>query len=401
MKRLFAGSILGLVIWAAGVMPPAWAAASMSIGRSTGLEARGSVSIRVQASSSLSLRWTEVDVLGSHPVASDLATIYGRPNNDPTKQYACCSFGSTTNPWQYDVPWDTANDTPYNGTYTLQLKAAEQTQRDPVCSSDSSTNFDCKSITVKVNNPPQAPSWETEPTVQKDNGAPVVHMTWSYSGDEPDLREFQVSRDGKVVAYLAAPGAGTYEFNDAGFPETGYGGSYTYKLMALRSSTVGPNNCGLGSGSKVCVGTYAGSSKSVTLVEPKPTEGTNTGGTSTGGSKNGSTTGSSGGFRPAPSSSTIVGGRRITRAPGEGDEFFYSGTYKSTLPYDTNKFVLVPDTQGAGKGTTKRIEAIQAGSTGTSPIGDPIHDRSLLLPFAGGLLLFLGAAHTRRLLRDR
>jgi hypothetical protein len=387
-------------------MPPAWADASLSVGRSTGLEAKGAISIRIEASSASGLRWAEVDVFGSHTVAPDLAKISYRPNpDDPNSQYACCSYATTSNPLQQDIPWDTRTDTPYNGTYTFRLKAAEQFRSDPVCSTSASSRFDCIDITVKVNNPPEAPQWDAVPAVT-EGSPPNVRMSWSYGGDEPDMREFQVVRDGKVIAYVAAPGPGTYDFNDGNFPDTGYAGSYSYKIMALRSSVVGPNKCGTAGGGysagSPCIGTYTSSSHSVSLVEPKQTTGGgggSFGGGSTPGST-GSTSGSSVGFRPAPGSRTIVGGRNIRRLPGEDDGFFTSGTYKATLPYDTNKFVFVPNGT-AGGDDTNRIEAIEPGSTGASPIGDPIHDRTLLLPFAGGLLLFLGAAHTRRLLRDR
>jgi hypothetical protein len=95
----------------------------------------------------------------------------------------------------------------------------------------------------------------------------------------------------------------------------------------------------------------------------------------------------------------IVGGRTITRSSCPDCHEFYEGSYSTSLPYPQDRSVLIPNRSGGGsRQPTNRLEAL-AGEKTSAPLGVPIRDRSVLLPFAGGLLLFLTAAHVRRLLR--
>lgn len=418
MKRLFVrGAVLGLALWLVAPAPSAWAATTFRIQNPNDVEngqyqewansaiiTGRNVPVHFEAYATSGLAWAQIDILGLPGWSRE--TIQRDPD-DGSSYTASSGRGTSGDRIVYDLAWDTAGtgglNKGYNGTFTIRYFSSEHFAGAADCSStDGDGYFNCVDRKFRVNNPPGAVDWASGPSSSKDDsGRPVVHLSWSYGGNEPDMREFAILRDGSAtpIAYMPFEGSGTYSFDDKSYADSGYAGSHSYSVMALRTSSVGPNKCSSnGTYLKTCIG-KSSATRSITLVEPT---GTGTGGGSTPGGTPGSTPGSGSkgstnpGFRPAPVGTVIVGGRRLTSGCRDCEEF-YQGTYSTNLPYAQNQFLLVPKPGSGGK-SSNRLEALP-GENNSAPLGVPLRDRSVLLPFAGGLLLFLAAAHVRRLLR--
>lgn len=410
-RRLFLrGTVLGFILWAAFPMGVAQATPSISISRASGAQAAGTIDISWTASASAGMRWARVEILGSHAPSGcrqgvpDCENSLGGPGSPDYQQ----SVGNT-------YEWNTVAETPWNGTYTFRVTGY---------SYEPTGAQAFEQISVLVNNPPKTPTWASGISSGKDGGKPYASFSWNYTGTEPDLREFQIVRSGPGGNFVmsvssvdpskqgcsasGANGDKTYTCTDAAFASSGYGGTYTYRVWALRSSPSGPDACRLdaagnaypNNATRPCIGRATSSTQSATIDEPSPTS--NGGGSSGGGSGSGSGSGgtsTSGGgataLRPPPPGTTIVGG---SRPAGANTDFrdFYTGEYSTRLPYQ-ERTLLLPDGQRqiGGQETTTEV------TTSTTPFGVPIKSRTVLLPMAAGLLLFLGAAHVKRLLTDR
>ena len=120
--------------------------------------------------------------------------------------------------------WDTQPTAKKNGNYTFAATAAQGGVLG--LGLTTSPNPEPKQVTLKVNNPPVAP---TGVQTTLDSGVPVV--SWS-ANPEPDIKGYQVYRsDGALQSGLVA---GT-SFRDANAPT---GQPLSYKVSALRFSPV-------------------------------------------------------------------------------------------------------------------------------------------------------------------
>ena len=278
-----------------------------------------------------------------------------------------------------------------NGSYQLRVQAA-----DALGTTNSGT------FAVRVNNKPSVPTWSDSPTVDGQNSnQPVVTLRWD-ANPEPDMVEYHYVRtnpDGTQVEYAVSatsPGGqgcdrdGTgYICYDDDFPSSQFGGTYSYSLIAYRSSpATSADPCAIGSGN--CIASSQSDDTSIQIDEPPPpSPGQATGGGGGGTRKTGSgvgTTKSSGGTTTRHASGT--GG-------GTGHTYcdFYCGSFKSQLPYDQRQ-VLIP----SGNGKRPIFAAGPTLGTGID-IGEQPNKR-LWFSLAAGLLLMLCAAHMARLLRD-
>lgn len=278
--------------------------------------------------------------------------------------------------------WDTSSLTRYNGDYRLILTVRDHGGA-PMT----------QAATVHVNTPPATPDWVSL-TSSTQGGRPVATLKWK-KNSEPDITGYRVTRTSSTGSPTSwrvdASGSGggcsasgdTITCNDSAFPDSNYGGDYSYNLSATRSSPV--SSSGVSSGQ---------SARSTTVTEPRPPTGGGGGGGGTGGTGGGSTptgrpgsvgpTGPSGGPTPTPSPTEID---PFAPVPGE----FYSGTYKETLEY--------------GKRTTlvlgEKAHRADTGFFGGDSDLPPLDARKMLLPIAGGLFMISATLHFRRILRDR
>ncbi len=402
-RRLTLIGSLVLLLWA--LLPAAPAHAKPSISVSGGGTVSGQVTMNVSVTSGdpAGLAYVSMRLTSAVQEAND--AMAENPGTFPTKRDpgGNAEWGNGDQPdWVGAFNWDSRADTPYNGVYSFEVTAKDN--------SDGSVE-EKPPVTVRVNNPPAAADffgWEQQGTVYKNATA---KLSWRYGGDEPDFREFQIERvgpDGTKMAsvspnYPEKQGCtidnSIYSCTDGPYPADG---SYRYRIIALRASPTGSSTqCRLdGDGNQIpnngfapCVGTASTASRTAAVTKPQASPSPTTGGS---GGSGGSGGGSSLGFRKAEVSRTIVGAQRRT---GEDDAEFFQGTYTTKLPY-SNQTLIVPEGQATVPGQN-RVEAVGGSENSPRPLGIPLTDRTVLLPMAGGLLLFLGAAHFRRLLADR
>lgn len=283
-----------------------------------------------------------------------------------------------------------------NGDITFRVTARE-------ASPGSDTNTD--SHTVKLNNVPEEP--EELALDPDEQGAaerePTILVTWEANPEEDiavgddevnDIAEYRYYRQDpagglceEICEFAVSaedPGeqgcdrsGDTYECVDDYFPTSGYDGTFAYSVVAFRKSPDGVD-CALPADDE-CIASKESDAVSASLTEPdestptpSPTGGTGgTGGSGTGGS----------GFR----TQSGHGPTRVLGRRSSGTSEFYTGSYDESLPFGQRN-ILIPGSGGV-------VTELAAGPGG---VGDG--KRGVMIPVAGGLLLFLGAAHARRLL---
>jgi hypothetical protein len=273
---------------------------------------------------------------------------------------------------------------------------------------------------LSLNNPPTPPQWAASPSVSgASSHAPVVTLKWTAS-PEPDIQEYRFLRtdpSGATKQYpvdAASPSAqgcslngSTYTCYDTDFPSSGFGGTYSYALVAYRSSPSTADTCYYPNQQTPCIGATSNDVRQVSIVEPSPSPtatGGTTGGTGGGGTGGGGsvTVGGGGGTGSVPTGVPSVATPGQTHAPTnvQGQTFnpgdcFTCGTYKETLPYgslpgDGQSGTFVPQ---PGQGPALAAgSGIGSGSSGPDP-------RQLWVSVAAGLVLLLTAGHVARVLR--
>ena len=277
------------------------------------------------------------------------------------------------------------------------------------------------SITVNLNNAPTPPAWAASPTVSgASKNQPVVTLRWNAS-PEPDIQEYRFLRtdpSGNTKQYPvqasnpSAQGCSesgtTYTCYDTDFPSSGFGGTYSYTLVAYRSSPSQADTCYYPNQQTPCIGATSTDVRSVSIVQPTPSPAA-TGGTGgstggPGGTGGGSFGGTSGGVGTVPTGVPSVASAnqssQQSRTAVQGQTFnpgdcFTCGTYGKTLPYGSlpgdgqSGTITVP---GSGQGPIAAGAGIGSGSSGPDP-------RQLWVSIAAGLVLLLTAGHVARVLR--
>jgi hypothetical protein len=384
-RQIIRGALVGLVFAAAtGVLPAHATLNNMKITHPTdGATVAGTTLVDFEVTSDSGLSWARLAITGT---ASSPGQVFEETS-------------AATGRYGKSFSWVTTQLTPYNDEYTVTFSAREN-----VTGQEKSD-----SILVRVSNPPATPQWAASPRVTNGaGGRKVVTLSWR-ANTEPDIREYRLTRvdpsgDEAVLGPVSAvhpdyqgcvKSSGVITCQDTRFEQTGYGGTYSYRVQALRNSPVPDEQCGLdtdgnptASGGS-CVSSSPSSAKSATLVEPKPTPTPKPAGTSGGSGTTPTTTVTSGPPAPAPVR---------TYAPGEDPREFYTGTYSPQLPYQPKTLLESPAAGGGGSSqqSETRVEATKQ----TRIVSEPLDARGKVLPVAGGLLAILAAAHVRRLLRD-
>lgn len=255
---------------------------------------------------------------------------------------------------------------------------------------------------LKVNNRPSVPAWADDPVVEGDaTREPIVELRWA-ANPEPDILEYHFVRtgpDGDQREYAVSsskPGGqgcdrdGTgYICFDDDFPSEGFEGTYTYSLIAFRSSPASSTPCALSSGT--CVQSAMSDDIGASLDEPEPPSPDPTPTSSSGGGRGGR--GSTGGTTSSPTSGSSTPRTRTSGGSGASYCDFYCGEYKKNLPYDP-KQVLVPSGGNGGRPVFAAGPGLGSGISVEDDAGN-----RLWTSLAGGLLLILFSAHMARLLR--
>jgi hypothetical protein len=385
--------VVGIAVGQAEAAPtaPAWSVYQGSQPVSNGNLVDGTISIQgtSRADTAYSIRSMKLDATG------------------PGGTY-CVIAQSSSSP--LSTSWDTnsCSGSTANGQYTLKMTATES---NGLTSSSTSSTF-----TVYVNNSPSAPNWYGGLVVTgASQRQPVVTLRWK-GAPEPGVREYHFIRtdpNGNQHEYAISasnPGGqgceqntSTYICYDDAFPSSGFGGRYTYSLVAYRSSPSSTKSCTLGGGGD-CITSAESGSQAISITEPPPPKPTPTStGTPGGGSGGGGPTlgggslsgpGANAGPTPAANSS-----KRPTSVLGSGpydpSDCFTCGSYSKTLPYGQGR-VLVPG--GSATQPSYALGSPLAQSESSLP-GTTDEHRRTLVSIAGGLLLMLGAAHMGRALR--
>lgn len=269
-----------------------------------------------------------------------------------------------------------------NGVVELRAVAVERTSGDRHTSPRAS---------LRVNNRPTTPQWASEPrAIGPEDGGPNVELRWAQN-PEPDVIEYhyvRVAPNGDEVEFAvnaANPGrqacdldAGIYTCTDDAFGDSGYGGRYSYTLIAYRSSPSTADSCSLPPASG-CVQSAAGDEHGASLVEPgveKPE--TRVLSTRTGGKSSGGRTGR----RPRP-----VGNGTSYRSL-EAGKYYFNDEFSKTLPYG-DRTLLAPSDDG-------QPPIFAAGPVAT----DTPAPRQVWISIAAGLLTLVFAGHVARVARD-
>ncbi|MCA1830195.1 MAG: hypothetical protein LC663_01570 [Actinobacteria bacterium] len=287
-----------------------------------------------------------------------------------------------------------------NGSYSLRLVVSDTNDLDSNCYPSCVA---ASSGTWKVANNPHTPAWTSSPQVSgTEYNDPLVTLQFVGS-PEPDVQEYHWVREGpdgenEFAVSVANPGgqgcdfdrpSNTYTcYDDAStFPASGWSGTYTYSLIAYRSSPSGSDRCVVPpNDGAVCVESVPSDTQSATLSEPPPSP---TGSPSgTGGSPSPGSRGTHHG------STRVLGSQRRSSSGSSGSSYqdFYTGTYNKSLPYGSTP-------QYSYHGSTQTPNA--SPSTIAAGSGQPITEnaRRLWQSIAGGMALLLGAAHMSRMLR--
>lgn len=279
-----------------------------------------------------------------------------------------------------------------NGAYRMTFQVKEQCLN--LFAGKSASPY----VDVKVANAAEAPTWGAAPLSDfASDGSPTVTLRWN-KNREPDVVEYHIIRTGGAGSFEAAVSAsnpeqqdcdrvsGDYVCEDLKFPKNGYDGTYSYRLVAVRSRPAYSSNetqyfCEL-SPSQACVQSNPSDSRSIALSspapKPRPKVDQNPG--------SGSGTGSGSGSTSVLSSSS--------RGSGLDGSDFFTGSYKTSLPYQP-RTLLIPGASARPPGDSR-----EQAFSGEILTETPPDFRTITLPIAGGLLTFLAAAHVRRLLVD-
>lgn len=288
--------------------------------------------------------------------------------------------------------WDTSSDpascegrvstASANGVVDLRAIATEKTSGDRHTS---------PRVSVRVNNRPTTPQWASEPRpVGPEAGGPTVELRW-HKSPEPDVIEYhyvRVDPNGDEVEFAvdaANPGrqacgfdADVYSCTDDAFSEPGYGGRYSYLLIAYRSSPSTADSCSLPPVGG-CIQSTTGDEHAAELVEPGVEEpetrvlSTRSGGRATHARK---------GRRPRP-----VGNGTSYRSL-EAGKYYFNDKFSETLPYG-DRTLLAPSDDG-------QPPVFAAGPVGAKTPAP----RQLWVSLAAGLLTLAFAAHVARVARD-
>jgi hypothetical protein len=276
-----------------------------------------------------------------------------------------------------------------NGEYTVRLNVKEQQKtntlldnRDDNCPGQQSS----ASRKVNVAGAPETPAWDGSPAPATGGAAPVT-LKWK-KNPEADIIAYEITRSGPGPVLPPEPvppsvcNASTCQVQDSSY--TGdYGGTYTYKIVAVRSA---PAGTGEACGSERCVKSKSSDTKSVTLTTP-PTPSPSPSQSQS--PSNSPTATPGGGSNRGSTSNTNRGTRVLSFGGGGGSNQFYEGTFDQNLPYQPKTLVL-----GGGQTTAPNGRQTEAAAFRD----EPPNYRTIMLPVAGGLLAFLSAAHVRRLL---
>jgi len=287
---------------------------------------------------------------------------------------------------------------------------------------NTSSAYSSSTTTISLNNASSAPTWASSPTV---SGAaqrqPVVTVSWN-SVPEPDIVEYHFVRrnpDGSAVEFAVSASSpqtqgcsasnGVFTCHDSSFQSTGFGGTYSYWVVAYRSSPSDADHCSaqVGGGAN-CIQSPLSTQQSVSMSEPAPSpSGTPSSGGGSGGSGGSSSTGSHviGGPRPTGVTPSTTSNDTTTQSPQvlgstvNREQFcFTCGTYGKTLPYGNNTLPGDGASAGVLPGANGQNPILAAGpqlATGTGG-ADP---KQLWTSVAAGLVLLLTAAHVARVLR--
>jgi len=156
----------------------------------------------------------------------------------------------------HTLGWDTNSVTPYNGVYHV-----DATVNDAIGGGQATATVG----TIKVNNPPAAPSGlSVSAAVQ---GVPTLSVSWNASSDH-QLTGYKLFRSTNAgTSYQEVTFTTSRSYQDSGLP---FGSSIRYQLQAFRYSPVLPQP-GIGGGTAT--------SASVTIPAPPPPSPAAAGGT--------------------------------------------------------------------------------------------------------------------------
>lgn len=155
-----------------------------------------------------------------------------------------------------------------NGVYRFRTLAEDRTGQ-----TQASAAF-----LIRVNNAPDAPTWEDEPRGTMTSDGPRITLRWR-ANPEPDIVEYHFIRSGRdaqvefAVSATKPTGqgcvidAGVYECVDDSF-RAGDEGTYSYELVAYRNSPSSSSRCAL-PGTGECITSVESVAKAVSVVAPK------------------------------------------------------------------------------------------------------------------------------------
>lgn len=332
---------------------------------SEGGVARDTVQVQLASSSSVGLDWVRLDIR------------YGSGDWSCAKKWTAGGEGNFDARFDWDTrAWPDACSSPdgaaltRNGSYSFRVVAAERMTGDTQVSSARS---------LVVDNRPSTPKWKATPSVSgAEEYRPIVTLRWD-PVSEPDVVEYHFVRlnpgggEVELAVSAARPGGqgceqdgATYVCYDDYFPQRGFGGNYSYTLIAYRSGAPSDGTCTLPPQAR-CIQSLRSGVRSVKIVEPTPTP-----------------TAAAKAPTARPSASKAA---RVLAERRSNWRDFYTGTYQKNLPY-SGRMVVVPT------GTPDR-RAVAAGApvAGELAGSDPDSRRRMLLSVAAGLVMMLAAAH--------
>ena len=354
-----------------------------------------SIQIHVTASSAIGLTSIELQarqVLNEDPGSWVCLKTWGGSGSTFTDYY-----NWNTNNWPGDSgdPPSGCDTSAYHGDMTrntsYQLRVIA---RDSTGSTPSDPPFD-----LKVSNGAATPEWISEPSVEgAEERNPIVELRWQ-ANNEPDVREYHFIREGPdgehefAVSATKPGGQGcdldgdTYVCYDDSFSSEGFGGTYSYSLIAMRTSPSSRQSCSLPPYGD-CVESGQSDSMSLAIKEP-PAPGPDASRDPPRWERPASENTS--GASPGPAQVHRSDGSAPSSSGGSAADFF-TGEFDRELPYDAPQGFDLP----GGEGTTP---------VAIGPEGELVFDtdtsgrRRAMNVLALGLLLLVVAAHLARLLR--
>lgn len=363
---------------------------------SEGAVVNGSLQIHVSARSTLGLDWVE---LQARQVLTETGSWvcmkhWSSPGSNVSRE-----FNWDTDRWPGD-----SGDAPagceassYHGDLTRNAQYDFRVQARDASGTTTSSVF-----SVKVSNAAQTPEWVDEPSVEgADERSPMVTLRWRAT-PEPDVREYHFIREGRdgeqeyAVSATKPGGQGceldgdVYTCYDNDFSSEGFGGSYSYTVVAMRASPSSRQSCSLPPYGD-CVESERSDSRSLGIAEPPPPGPDATDPTPT--EKPTAGRGGSGGGGREPSQVNRSSSTRGSFGSGGSAAEFFQGEYERELPYDSPGGFDLP----GGEGRTP---------VAIGPDGEPIFvtDTSgrlrAMKVLALGLILLLISGHLARLLRE-